>query len=96
MEQSPATANLVDSTTSFQLHRNLNLPPCYGFHASDEQLLQLFLRPFVVRREPRTCPIHNITDVYSSSPEILTGKSFLDEKPSFLFLLAFLMMSNQH
>ncbi|KAG2324929.1 hypothetical protein Bca52824_007657 [Brassica carinata] len=63
MEQSPAPANVVDS--SFQRHRHLNLPQCYGFHASDEQLLEL--------KEPKTCPIHNISDVYSSTPETLTG-----------------------
>lgn len=93
MEQSPAPANVVDS--SFQLHRKLNLPPCYRFHASDEQLLEQFLLPFVERKKPKTCPIHNISDVYSSTPEALTGNSFLDEKPSFLdekpsFLLGFL------
>lgn len=102
MEQAPLPANVVESITSFQLHRNLNLPPGYGFHASDEQLLQLFLGPFVDGRDQKTCPIHNITgDVYSSSPDVLTGKSFLDETPSFLdekrsFRLDFLMMSNQH
>ncbi|WZZ05190.1 hypothetical protein YC2023_091111 [Brassica napus] len=86
MEQAPLPANVVESITSFQLHRNLNLPPGYGFHASDEQLLQLFLGPFVDGRDQKTCPIHNITgDVYSSSPDVLTGAYEHDGEDKWFF-----------
>ncbi|CAG7902833.1 unnamed protein product [Brassica rapa] len=86
MEQAPLPANVVESITSFQLHRNLNLPPGYGFHASDEQLLQLFLGPFVDGRDLKTCPIHNITgDVYSSSPDVLTGAYEHDGEDKWFF-----------